>query len=238
MLMPVWFACLAPASAADPMQSPLIRLAALRDTPQSPVRPAPLLGPRLDAGSESGEPYRLLTQSPLPSAVEGQPGGEIILAGFLLSTPERVEEDVAREHRLEIVGRFPLQGLGKRIVRYRIPDGRAAADVVAILRADQRVASAQANLRYRLHAPATATSSAKPQGPPIGRRDVGEVSAADRKVATPARSRPQLAEAPAGGPPVAASTSRRERPLVAGTAAAMRWPTADEPFVGVGVTNR
>lgn len=220
------------------MQSTPIRLAALKEaSPQYSVRLAPLPGPRIDAGNESRTPYRLMTQSPVPSAAEAQPGGDIILAGFPFSTPEGVEEDVAREHKLEIIGRFSLQALGKRIVRYRIPDGRAAADVVMILRGDRRVVSAQANLRYRLRdpAPATAVSSAKPQVVPMGRREAGEVSAADRKGMTSARSRPQLAETPASSTPGA---SRRDRPLVAGTAAAMRWPTADEPFVGVGVTNR
>ena len=64
--------------------------------------------------------------------------------------PESLDEEVAKAHGLEIVGRNTMSSLGLRLVRYRIPDGRSLSSVVERLKADPRVESAQANVRYAL----------------------------------------------------------------------------------------
>jgi hypothetical protein len=92
----------------------------------------------------------LLAQNAPQQATEES--GETILAGFPLATPESIEEDVAKQYGLQLVRRLTPESLNRRIVVYRIPDSRAVADVVAALKVDQRVSSAQANVRYSLAA--------------------------------------------------------------------------------------
>ena len=75
---------------------------------------------------------------------------ETILAQFPLSALESVEENVAKQHGLELVRRFTIGSLNKRIVVFRVPDARAVADVVDVLKSDPHVDSAQANFRYGL----------------------------------------------------------------------------------------
>jgi hypothetical protein len=85
------------------------------------------------------------------SSPAAQDAGGTVLAGFPMSTPESVEEDVAKAHGLEIVRRFTIASIDRRIVVFRHNvRHRAAEDVVAALKADSRAASAQVNLRYRL----------------------------------------------------------------------------------------
>ncbi len=72
-----------------------------------------------------------------------------MLVSFTLSAPDGVELEIAKEHNLELVSKLPLPTLGIRVVRYAIPDSRPVAAVIARLRADQRVSSAQVNVQYR-----------------------------------------------------------------------------------------
>ncbi|MEO9874347.1 MAG: S8 family serine peptidase [Anderseniella sp.] len=56
---------------------------------------------------------------------------------------------VAREFRLEITGRWVLDMMDTRLVRYRIRDKRTVTQVIAALRNDPRVGAPQPNYRYR-----------------------------------------------------------------------------------------
>jgi hypothetical protein len=83
-----------------------------------------------------------------PAGVRADEGA--ILALFDASESTTVEEEVAKTHGLDIVSRLTLEPLGKRVVRFRIPDARSTMELVAELSADARVGSAQPNFRYRI----------------------------------------------------------------------------------------
>ena len=61
-------------------------------------------------------------------------------------------EAVARKFRLEITGRWVLDIIDTRLVRYRIRDKRTVTQVIAALRSDPRVGAPQPNYRYRSQA--------------------------------------------------------------------------------------
>jgi hypothetical protein len=162
----------------------------------------------------------LLAQN-APAAAPDQ-SRDAILAFFDESTPETVEEEVAKTHGLEVVSRKTLTVLGMRMVRFRVPDARSVTDVIAILRADKRVASAQPNFRYRPLLQPREVSQAKEH--PKARASHKRGLAATQR---PGRGRVaiNLSALPAGAP-------------VARNRVSLRWPTADEPFVNVGMSNR
>jgi hypothetical protein len=173
--------------------------------------------------------------------------GEKILAGFPVSAPESVEEDVAKHHRLELVQRLNLESLGKRIVVFRVLDTRAVADVVAALKADHRVSSAQANVRYEVpeqNQPETQIGELKPSPEPNAKHDKKNASRSGRRIALPGRShakpqdnlKPQRATRTVA--PIRLVGRAEQNSIVTRSHAALRWPTADEPFVNVGTTNK
>jgi hypothetical protein len=165
----------------------------------------------------------LLAQS-APTAAGGQTDREAIIAAFDSSASETVEEDVAKAYGLELVARLTKDSLGKRIVHFRIPDGRHVTDVIALLHADRRVSTAQTNFRYQLlEQPPTEISSFEQDPQVRASQKTGPAS-----VRTQGRGRTAL-KTPA---------LRRAGSLVVGSYTSLRWPTADEPFVNVGMTNR
>jgi hypothetical protein len=93
--------------------------------------------------------WRLVQNAQSKASDAGQ-HQELALAAFPSSAPESLEEEVAKAHGLEIVRRTTISSLGLRLVRYRIPDARPLSAVVDRLKADQRVARAQANISYTL----------------------------------------------------------------------------------------
>ncbi len=98
---------------------------------------------------------------------------EFVLVSFTLSAPDGVEADIAKEHNLELVSKLPLPTLGIRVVRYVVPDSRPIAAVLARLRADQRVSSAQVNVQYRQlepGVPETVVGSTPSPPPNVGPR--------------------------------------------------------------------
>jgi hypothetical protein len=97
---------------------------------------------------------------------------ESVLVSFTLSAPDGVEAEIAKEHNLELVSKLPLPTLGIRVVRYAVPDSRPIAAVLARLRADQRVSSAQVNVQYRQIEPDVpeAVVGSVPSQPNIGPR--------------------------------------------------------------------
>jgi hypothetical protein len=95
------------------------------DDPQS-IRPEglaavssdPMLSVRRDhRRAGSGEDIWLLVQSAQPEMVEAKSNEESVLAVFPSSAPESLEEEVAKAHGLEIVGRTTIPSLGLRLVR-------------------------------------------------------------------------------------------------------------------------
>ena len=90
--------------------------------------------------------------------------GEAILAAFHASTAEGTEEELAKQHGLEIVRRMVLPSLDLRVVTYRARDGSTSAEIVQRLRADPRVSSVQMNVAYRAVEPddARVSQSAPP----------------------------------------------------------------------------
>jgi hypothetical protein len=147
---------------------------------------------------------------------------EAILASFDASEPTTVEEEVANSHRLAIVSRLTLEPLGKRVVRFRIPDARSTMELVAELSSDARVNSAQPNFRYQM-SDRSRISGLRPQ---------------------PARGANKQKRLAAGQCPNDSKTRskrialQRRGPLVAGNQDSLQWPTAAEPYVDVGARSR
>ncbi|HJU32151.1 MAG TPA: hypothetical protein VJ740_11880 [Hyphomicrobiaceae bacterium] len=195
--------------------------------------------PDARAERESGELEWLVAQLPPSGAAEAS--GETVLAVFAASTPEAVEEEIAKAHKLERVRRLEIGSREKRVVLYRITDGRNPADVVAALRNDARVSTAQPNARYavapQLPPPAPpAISAAPPVSPRSTKQARHRTARPERKVQPPAAI--AATQEPAA-PGSALSLRRSERGgLVAKSQTALRFPTADEPFVNIGVRNR
>jgi subtilisin family serine protease len=72
-----------------------------------------------------------------------------VLAVFSASTPETIEVAVAARFSLVLLERTTLPLLDQRVVRFRIPDGRATPAVVTSVAGDANVSLAQPNFIYR-----------------------------------------------------------------------------------------
>ena len=118
-----------------------------------------------DRVGEKRVPDWLLVQS-VP--LVGAPGEDLVLVEVLESVPESVEERIAREHGLQLVTRLTVGSAGRRIVVYRAFDGRSPAEVVAALKRDRRVSSAQTNVVYTLPRAAPAQEAINDAKPPLG----------------------------------------------------------------------
>jgi hypothetical protein len=219
--------------ASDEFASRQVRTAALTD---GQARPA-----QHQVRDDLGDQLEwLLAQGSPVTAGEGN--SEAILAGFPLSTLESVEEEVSRDHRLELVRRFASESLGKRIVVFRVRDGRTISDVLAALKSDPRVGSAQLNVRYEPPKPELpAPQIGELKQAPIPQDGKGHASQPDRKVNLSSRgeAREKRSEpAQAARPGRTISTSGQQAALTTRSHGALRFPTADEPFVNVGTTNK
>jgi hypothetical protein len=73
-----------------------------------------------------------------------------VLATVAWTAPESTDDAVARSHGLELIERHAIALIERRIIRYRIQDGRSVAAVLAALRADPRGLDPQPNYVYRL----------------------------------------------------------------------------------------
>jgi TolA-binding protein len=69
---------------------------------------------------------------------------EVVLS-LPLDNAARIESEIAHSYRLTIVERNDLALIGQRIVRCRFADGRSLAAVLAAMREDRRIVSAQPN---------------------------------------------------------------------------------------------
>ena|SRR5215467_5149720 len=72
-----------------------------------------------------------------------------IIAVFRSSKPEGAEKKVAKGHKLEFVRWLDIGLTNGRAALYRIMDGRSPAEVLAALKRDPHVSTAQRNKRYR-----------------------------------------------------------------------------------------
>jgi hypothetical protein len=166
----------------------LTRLAAASNNSGAPafrlgMPPRPAAAGHLDLGV-------LLIQNGRLAAADVVNADDTILVALALSTPTSVDEDVARQHGLELVDRTELPELGLRIVRLRAPDGRAIDPILAGLRNDQRIRTAQRNLQYGVPgAPPAGVVAATPGGA-VARRRAARKAAADgrQRLAGPAAS--------------------------------------------------
>ena len=198
-----------------------------------------------------GDLKLLLAQNGPPSSKGATFGDDTILVALALSVPQGIDEDIAKQHGLELVDRTELPSLGLRVVRYRTQANASIAPIIANLRKDQRISSAQANAEYRLpnqNGPATEVGQVKdrvriaPQArgddPPrasLRRRSDAKTAAATR-VAPKSAGQPGTVEASAT--PRSSRLDKGRLPLASAGQTALRFPTADEPFVSVGVANR
>jgi hypothetical protein len=146
--------------------------------------------PERRAGGLDSEEVRLLAQNS-PTDAWRAPGTEdTILARFPLSAPKAVEEEVARTYDLELVDRSTLHALELRIARYRVFNPARLEVVLERMQFDQRIASAQLNVRYVPHPPPAVDSEVGVASKPndgVPRAAQGDKSSASRVVASVAR---------------------------------------------------
>jgi hypothetical protein len=170
------------------------------------------------------------------AAESDAPTGAIVVT-IPLAAPESTERDVATQYGLEPVERHNSRVLEQRIIVYRIPGGRAAADVLRQVRADARVSSVQPNFQY------TPSPLRMPDSVIAGRPRDGTSSAKSKRAATAAASKiepdrrraatARLAQATAPRPlPRETTASLAPRSRTSSLGGNLAWPTADEPFVG------
>jgi hypothetical protein len=222
------FASSEPAPAGEPSSG--TQIAAVDPNPRqiSPRTARPTL-------EREAEVAQLLAQlEPQPVKREGAAGTDVLLVELASDLPPGAAESVAQEFGLELVGRMDFPSLDLRLHRYRVRDGNAVGDVLSRLRQDPRVRSAQTTVVYRLPEPekppvpatppTTAPAQQQAKAPASllrpSKRSVAAVKAAPRKSAA--------------SDPAPALAVRPERPPASVTQTALRFPTADEPFVNRG----
>ena len=180
----------------------------------------------------------VLTGFGAASAEEVQSPDAIVVT-IPLAAPESTEQDVAIQYGLEAIERRNSQVLEQRIVVYRIPQGRAASEVLRQVGADARVSSAQPNFQYeplpvRVPEPIIASRQRDDTLPGKAKR---RATAAASKIETPGRraatARVALAEETLPRPmPRETTASLAPRSRTSALGGNLAWPTADEPFVG------
>jgi subtilisin family serine protease len=72
-----------------------------------------------------------------------------VLVTVARTAPERLDDAVGQSHGLRLMDRTTLGLVGRRVVRYRIADGRPVAALLAALRTDTRIFEPQPNYYYR-----------------------------------------------------------------------------------------
>jgi hypothetical protein len=188
--------------------------------------------------AREAEVAQLLAQiETLAARKEGAVAINVVLVELAPDLPPGTAEALAKDHGLAIVDILDFPSLQLRLIRYRVDDGTAIGDVLPKLRQDARVRSAQTNVVYRIPeqrqpAPATppsitarAPQEAEAPSPPPPRAQ-GKATAAKAAARKSASS-----GLPAS---VSSSSAHPERLPPSVTQTALRFPTADEPFVNRG----
>jgi hypothetical protein len=141
--------------------------AACRTAEQSPpVIAVPTTGPANQHGSGLPPPAvspPATPQAPIAQAPAGEFIADQVLVTFARTTPESVDDAIAQDHGLELLERLTVTLIDTRVVRYRIPDGRTVAALLAALQADPRAGAPQANFLYRTGAGAVSIESGQLQ---------------------------------------------------------------------------
>jgi hypothetical protein len=226
---------------AEPHASPEAYLAAARFDSDAASK-----SPRSGQAEEKIKLDWLLAQDTPPTTSEGN--GTTVIAIFPSSTPQAVEGEIAKAHKLEFVRRLNTGSAEGRATLYRITDGRAAAEVVAALKGDVRVSAARENVRYSPapQAPVPAgvsgarPSPTHPRPPTEGQRNASRPDAkpnvSDRASRTAQRLGKARDQVVADSAAILGSGQRSS--LVTSKHTALRFPTADEPFVNIGARNK
>jgi hypothetical protein len=104
-----------------------------------------------------------------PSTTQSDAAAEdTILVAIVLSVPQSVDEDIAKQHGLELVDRTELPDLDLRIVQFRVSGNRAIAPLLSDLRNDQRIRRAQQNAQYSVPSQGSpAPGISRLNGPPM-----------------------------------------------------------------------
>ena len=101
--------------------------------------------PRIDLDVD----LKVLLAQHRPSTTQNDAASEdTILVAIVLSVPQSVDEDIAKQYGLELLDRTELPDLNLRIVQFRVSGNRAIAPVLSDLRNDQRIRRAQQNAQY------------------------------------------------------------------------------------------
>ncbi len=113
-------------------------------------------GPALAVGgSQANAAPRRPATAHLPDFVPDQ-----VLVRLARAVPEDVDQQLALNHRLQLLSRSRLSALNGRLLVYRIPDGRSVASVIEALRGDPRVTAPQPNHYFRQQGGAALASDA------------------------------------------------------------------------------
>jgi hypothetical protein len=95
-------------------------------------------------GGQANGPLRLP-----PASLDSPFVPDEVLVTMAPATPPAVDDQVAAAYGLQLLSRDTLDLIGQRLVRYRIPDGRPVATLLALLATEPRVAAPQPNFIYR-----------------------------------------------------------------------------------------
>ncbi len=134
--------------ATDPRSEVRLRVAAIGN---GDVSVAQQTTPRNAESTRERDLWQLVQNTTTDQGVpvEVAAGAATILAALHASAPESTEEELAKQHGLEIVRRATLSTLDLRVVTYKVRGHSDSAEIVQRLRADSRVSTAQANVAYR-----------------------------------------------------------------------------------------
>jgi hypothetical protein len=137
--------------------------------------------PRIDLDVD----LKVLLAQHRPSTTQNDAAGEdTILVAIVLSVPQSVDEDIAKQYGLELLDRTELPDLNLRIVQFRVSGNRAIAPVLSDLRNDQRIRRAQQNAQYSVPSQgSSAPGISRLNGPPAE----APPSLSDRKSPTVAK---------------------------------------------------
>lgn len=179
----------------------------------------------------------------------GQPDtkarGPFVLVTFPLSTPDGVADEVAVQYRIQPITRYVSSLLGRRIVLYRMLENGDVDRLIAALRTDRRIANVQLNWEYLAlpnglppplvsgpPARAPSQASADRRHPPAAAQpEPGKASGARKAHSVSTRQAMADAAGTNRTPQRSHSTDASSRRSAA-LGNELRWPTADEPFIG------
>jgi hypothetical protein len=186
--------------------------------------------------SREAEVAQLLAQiETQPARRDGVVALNVLLVELAPDLPPGSAESLGKDHGLEIVDILDFPSLTLRLIRYRIRDGSVLADVLPRLRQDARVRSAQTNVVYRAPEPQ------QPQAPAASPTTTARAPQEAKVLAQPSqRAKGKLTSAKAsarkdvGIATPSPAWEQPERSPASVTQTALRFPTADEPFVNRG----